>query len=245
MGTLLFQRANSVRWLLLGTIALQTFSFGVETAAAVRAPWPNSNVDCKRNGQTCTANDFCCNANEHCIHVPDRGANADPICSSWRAPLCKVEGEQCVAHADCCGGLTCTNGRCTAPPAATSCTPTNNQPAQPQADPNRPLLQTNRNLRLIEPPDATNALDGTRWLAPQAGINMFFCYFNLTWPWILGIGAGIAVLQALAGGIQIMLSAGAEQKSAGESRLTWALVGLAVIGLAGFILRILNPIFYR
>lgn len=133
-----------------------------------------------------------------------------------------------------------------------SCAP---QPLAP-ADPQRPMLRRNNALRLMQPLDAINAPPdaanpgavpagaGTLFLGTPPGIGIFFCYFNLSWPWILGVGAGIAILQAIVGGMQIMLSGGAEQKSAGESRLTWALAGLVLIALAGFLLRVLNPIFY-
>lgn len=82
-------------------------------------------------------------------------------------------------------------------------------------------------------------------IQPSPGIGIFFDYFNRSWPWIIGVAAGIAVLQAMIGGIQIMISGGSEQRSAGQTRLTWALAGLVLIALTGFILRLLNPLFYQ
>lgn len=82
-------------------------------------------------------------------------------------------------------------------------------------------------------------------LPALAGIDIFFVYFNTVWPWVLGVAAGIAILQAMVGGLQIMLSGGSEQRSAGEERLKWALGGLALVALAGFLLRVLNPIFFK
>lgn len=107
-----------------------------------------------------------------------------------------------------------------------------------------PLLIQNQPLTLIQSPTAT-APGELQALPQQPGIQIFFTYFNLVWPWILGIAAGIAVLQALVGGIQIMLSGGSEQRNAGQTRLMWALGGLVLVALSGFILRMLNPLFYR
>lgn len=81
-------------------------------------------------------------------------------------------------------------------------------------------------------------------VSPQAGIDTFFAYFNAAWPFLIGTAAGIAVLQVLVAGVQIMISKGQEQKTAGEERLMWAIAGLIMLILAGFILRTLNPLFY-
>ncbi len=96
------------------------------------------------------------------------------------------------------------------------------------------------NLILLEPVDPN-----VTQFPPSAGMNMLFQYFNATWPWVLGSAAGIAVLWALIGGIQIMLSGdNTTMRSAGQERLLWALAGLLIIGLADIILSTLNPIFY-
>ncbi len=96
-------------------------------------------------------------------------------------------------------------------------------------------------IRLLEPVNPS-----LREITPQPGLSMFYQYFNATWPWVLGSAAGIAVLWALIGGIQIMLSGdNTGMRSDGTNRLLWALAGLLIIGLAGVILSTLNPLAYQ
>ena len=73
-------------------------------------------------------------------------------------------------------------------------------------------------------------------------LEVFFDYFNMSWPWLLGVASGIAVLQAVWGGILIMTS---WDQDAGKEKIQWALGGMVMIALAGFILRFLNPIFFK
>lgn len=73
-------------------------------------------------------------------------------------------------------------------------------------------------------------------------LDIFFTYFNMSWPWLLGIASGIAVLQAVWGGILIMTS---WDTDGGKEKIQWALGGMVMIALAGFILRFLNPIFFK
>lgn len=97
-----------------------------------------------------------------------------------------------------------------------------------------------RPLNLLQPLD-----DSTTSLAPEPGIDIFFTYFNLSWPLIVGSAAGVGILQALYGGIQIMLSGSDTGRlEEGKSRLLWALAGLLMIGLSGMILETLNPVFF-
>lgn len=103
-----------------------------------------------------------------------------------------------------------------------------------------PLLIRSRRLFLLQPLD-----DMTYWLEPSDGITIFFTYFNMSWPWILGVAAGVGVLQALIGGVEIMLSGqDGGMRDTGKTKIMWALAGLLMVGLAGFILRSLNPLFY-
>ncbi|UPA22225.1 pilin [Candidatus Peribacteria bacterium] len=103
-----------------------------------------------------------------------------------------------------------------------------------------PLLIRSRRLFLLQPLD-----DATRWLDASPGIDIFFTYFNMSWPWVLGVAAGVGVLQALIGGVEIMLSGSdSGMRENGKSKIMWALAGMLMVGLAGFILRSLNPIFY-
>jgi hypothetical protein len=101
------------------------------------------------------------------------------------------------------------------------------------------LGMPNRDMPLLQPLD-----DSTYSLAPAPGIFIFFNYFNLMWPWVLGSAAGIGLLQALIGGIQIMISGSSSASEAGKTRIMWAMAGLLMVGLAGFILRSINPVFY-
>lgn len=101
-------------------------------------------------------------------------------------------------------------------------------------------------LTLLQPPDETIAgQNGTRTLAAKPGIQIIFDYFALAWPWLIGTAAGIAVLQGVVGGVQIMYAGSPEGVGAGKERFQWALFGLLMVGLAGIILRIINPIFYK
>jgi hypothetical protein len=100
------------------------------------------------------------------------------------------------------------------------------------------------NLPLLQPLD-----DNTGFLTTMNAndaMEAFINYFNLSWPWVIGTAAGIAVLQALVGGVQIMMS-GSDSGARGEgkNRLMWALAGLLMIGLSGMFLEILNPLYFR
>lgn len=113
--------------------------------------------------------------------------------------------------------------------------------AQPACDPEKtPLLcDQNPNLYLLQPID-----ENTREIAPDPEpLGIFFTYFNMAWPWIIGIASGIAVLQAVYGGILIMTSSGSIDD--GKQKIQGAVIGMVIIALAGFILRLLNPIFYQ
>lgn len=92
-------------------------------------------------------------------------------------------------------------------------------------------------ITLMQPlDDETNSLE-----VSEEPLQTFFDYFNMSWPWLLGVASGIAVLQAVWGGILIMTSM---DHDGGKEKIEWALGGMVMIALAGFILRFLNPIFY-
>lgn len=98
-------------------------------------------------------------------------------------------------------------------------------------------IKENTNLMLLQPLD-----DSTDSLAAKPGIQIFFDYFNLSWPWVLGVSAGLAILQAMIGGMEMM---SVEMKDDGKNRMMWATAGLLIIALAGTILTTINPIFYK
>ncbi len=82
-------------------------------------------------------------------------------------------------------------------------------------------------------------------LTGKPGLDTFFTYFNLLWPWMIGTSAGIAVLMAIAGGIQIIMSGGDPGKRGeGVQRLMNALLGLLMLVFAGLLLNTLNPSFF-
>lgn len=104
-----------------------------------------------------------------------------------------------------------------------------------------PWYYQNHPIRLLQPLNGSASTS----LNPEPGIDMLYTYFNYAWPWVIGSAAGVGVLQALVGGIQIMMSGGKAGKEEGKTRLLWALAGLLMVGLAGLILETLNPLFYN
>ena len=115
---------------------------------------------------------------------------------------------------------------------------TNVSAADPCKNPLIDNCRGNNDIRLMQPlDDATNSLP-----VSSTPLEVFFTYFNMSWPWLLGVASGIAVLQAVWGGILIMTS---WDQDAGKEKIQWALGGMVMIALAGFILRFLNPIFFR
>ena len=78
-----------------------------------------------------------------------------------------------------------------------------------------------------------------------ANMQAMFYYINDVWPWVIGIATGIAVLQVLVSGVQIMFSGSSEKAAEGKSRLFWAIAGLLLAAFAGFILKTLNSLFYQ
>jgi len=75
-------------------------------------------------------------------------------------------------------------------------------------------------------------------------VGIFFYYINSgIWTYALGFGAAIAVLNAAAGGLQIVLSNGDSGKiDAGKTRFISSAIGLIVLILAGVILAFINPL---
>lgn len=98
-------------------------------------------------------------------------------------------------------------------------------------------IQNSGEIPLMQPlDDSTNALP-----VRTEPLQIFYDYFNMSWPWLLGVASGIAVLQAVWGGVQIMTSI---DQDGGKERIRWALGGMVMITLVGFILRTLNSMFY-
>lgn len=92
-------------------------------------------------------------------------------------------------------------------------------------------------IHLLAPLD-----DATKELpVSDVPLETFFAYFNMSWPWLLGVASGIAVLQAVWGGVLIMTSL---DRDGGKEKIQWAVGGMVIIALAGFILRFLNSMYY-
>ena len=105
------------------------------------------------------------------------------------------------------------------------------------ADPMIANCRGNNDIILMQPLD-----DETHNLTVSSEpLQVFFDYFNMSWPWLLGVASGIAVLQAVWGGILIMTSL---DHDGGKEKIQWAVGGMVIIALAGFILRFLNSMFY-
>ena len=100
----------------------------------------------------------------------------------------------------------------------------------------------NQGLFLLEPIGGVNSIptDG------NAGLGVFGFYFGLLYPWIVGMGAGIAILNGVVGGIQIIQSGSdSDGVTKGKSRLMLSLGGLLLVLGSATILNALNPTFYR
>lgn len=78
------------------------------------------------------------------------------------------------------------------------------------------------------------------------GLGVFGYYFNLLYPWVVGMAAATAVLMAVIGGIQI-IQAGSDSGAVGngKNRLLIALGGLLLILASATLMNALNPTFYR
>lgn len=78
------------------------------------------------------------------------------------------------------------------------------------------------------------------------GLGAFQFYFGLLYPWVIGMGTGIAVFMGVIGGIQI-IQAGSDAAGVtnGKNRLLLSLAGLLIILGSAAILNALNPTFFR
>ncbi len=75
-------------------------------------------------------------------------------------------------------------------------------------------------------------------------------YFGLTgsatlWSWGLWMGAGLAVLNVVVAGFQIMGGDSMGMVSDGKQRMLWSIVGLLMLMFAGVLLNFLNPLFFQ
>lgn len=100
----------------------------------------------------------------------------------------------------------------------------------------------NQGITLLEPVGGVTTIP----TAGNAGLGVFGFYFNLIYPWVVGMAAAIAVLMAVVGGMQIIMAGSDQSKvGAGKNRLLISLGGLIIILASAVILNLLNPTFYR
>lgn len=105
------------------------------------------------------------------------------------------------------------------------------------------FAQSDRGIILLEPVGGV----GTVQTTGNEGLGVFrYYFFDLLYPWVIGMGAATAVLMAVWGGIQI-IQAGSDQAKVteGKNRLLISLGGLLIILLSATILNALNPVFFR
>ncbi len=216
----------------------------------------NGTADCIDGVCKCQADEACpagqvCNATNECVNRPciNTGARCTrggtPTCCTGPAGcllnafdgnfycrnitppgVCMPIGQQCQPGGiACCNGGVCNLGICVIPF---------------NPDPPDPGPQTG--IRLLEPIGNVTEIP----TANASGFGPFFFFFNLLYPWFLGLGAAIAVLMGVIGGIQIMWSGGNDTiHSAGMQRFLLSLGGLILLLFSSLILNLLNPNFFR
>ena len=77
------------------------------------------------------------------------------------------------------------------------------------------------------------------------GLGVFGYYFNLLYPWVVGMGAATAILNGVIGGIQIIQAGSGDGVKNGKNRLLLSFAGLLIILAAAAILNAINPVFYQ
>ncbi len=96
---------------------------------------------------------------------------------------------------------------------------------------------------LLEPIGGTRCFSSVMLKGP---FGLFGAYFNLIYPWFMGVAAGLALLMVLTGGVNIIQSGGDQSaRQNGIERMKWAIFGLLFLIFANVILQTLNPSFYK
>lgn len=179
----------------------------------------------------CAANGLACQRDDQCARIL-RG------CVNGRCAVC-------ARDRDCQGGAVCQNGQCNQRPCQADADCLNGQQCR-----NRVCVAGGANaggdegIFLLEPVGGIRSIPVTQ--QNLSGFGVFSYYFGLLWPWVVGMGAGTAVLMGVIGGIQIIM-AGADQGkvSAGKDRLLISLGGLLIVLASATLLNALNPSFYQ
>lgn len=101
---------------------------------------------------------------------------------------------------------------------------------------------------LVSPVSAQPLLEpiGTINTIPTgSGVSVIQQYVEGIWPWLIGIGVGLALLRIVIGGIEIMNSGGNPGlRTSAKDHIMWAIAGLLMLIMAGAILATINPSAY-
>ncbi|MBI1812829.1 hypothetical protein HYR82_03540 [Candidatus Peregrinibacteria bacterium] len=127
------------------------------------------------------------------------------------------------------------------PPQNSSSSSVSSIPPPPPGNPPPGGLPQSHGIHLLEPINGVAVLstDGV------AGFALFFAYFDLLYPWIVGTAAGIALLWGLMGGIKIIIGGDSSKAEEGKKQILHAAIGLVLIIFSSIILSMLNPTFFR
>ena len=97
-------------------------------------------------------------------------------------------------------------------------------------------------IRLLEPIGGVNEIPVNGF----EGLGVMNFYLGLLYPWLIGMGAGMAVLMATWGGLQIIMAGKDPSKAiAGKDRLIMSIAGLILILASATIMHALNPTFFK
>ncbi|MBI3618719.1 hypothetical protein HY213_01650 [Candidatus Peregrinibacteria bacterium] len=127
------------------------------------------------------------------------------------------------------------------PPPPSSSSSASSTPIPPHEPPPSGGLPQGHDIHLLEPINGVAVLstDGV------TGFALFFAYFDLLYPWIVGTAAGIALLWALMGGIKIIIGGDSSKMEEGKKQILHAAIGLVLIIFSSIILNMLNPTFFK
>lgn len=93
--------------------------------------------------------------------------------------------------------------------------------------------------------DLLEPFDGNTTFPDGPGVHYIANYFTRVWPWLIGVGVGLALLRVVIGGIAIMNSGGNPGlRSEAKEHIKWAIIGFLMLIMAGAILATVNPSAY-
>ena len=202
---------------------------------------------CKKDNAICAAPGECCSGT---CNDTTRRCTPSAESDAARGQTCGGPGLFCTYGSGCCPGLQCDgpSGRCCAPngsdcSSAGECCSKNcveggggvfRCSAQP-APPPPPIPVPDDAVRLLEPIGGMSFVSG-------GGIGVLMAYIAGIWPWLVGIGFGVALLQVIFAGYEIMMSGGSPAlREQGKQRILWSIIGMLMLLSAAAILNLINP----